>query len=134
MQRTRVHWTNENGVELTGVTTDPRELLTAINSLGGYLRVMEDLPTEPEQLKSLQTTEPNWQCPTCRHWVRVTEAVHLKSGHKQVRMPIDQELFDRTAPAWNCVTSDGPHYLHPLDGSCQWCGKSREALARETVR
>jgi hypothetical protein len=42
--------------------------------------------------------------------------------------PVDPELFARTAPAWNCVASDGPHYLNAA-GGCQWCGRSREAIA-----
>lgn len=37
--------------------------------------------------------------------------------------PIDPELFNRTAPAWNCVSdpADGPHYLSGR--VCQWCGR-----------
>lgn len=37
--------------------------------------------------------------------------------------PVDRELFERTAPAWNCVAypGEGMHYLAP-DGRCLWCG------------
>jgi hypothetical protein len=40
-----------------------------------------------------------------------------------VNEPIDRELFERTAPQWNCVDfpGDGMHYLSP-GGVCQWCG------------
>jgi hypothetical protein len=42
------------------------------------------------------------------------------------REPVDRELFERTAPAWNCVSDpDGPHYL-ASDGTCQWCGAPRD--------
>jgi len=41
--------------------------------------------------------------------------------------PVDRELFERTAPKWNCVDfADGPHYLStgpvPPRGDCLWCG------------
>jgi hypothetical protein len=37
------------------------------------------------------------------------------------RRPVDPELFERTAPAWNCISDpDGPHYLS--GGGCLWCG------------
>jgi hypothetical protein len=46
----------------------------------------------------------------------------LMSGARiQERRPVNQELYDRTAPAWNCVSDpDGPHYLS--GGGCLWCG------------
>lgn len=36
--------------------------------------------------------------------------------------PIDQALYDRTAPAWTCITDPGmgPHYTP--HGDCLWCG------------
>jgi hypothetical protein len=43
--QTVVQWTNENGIEMTGRAATGegvRELLEAVNKLGGYLRVMED--------------------------------------------------------------------------------------------
>jgi hypothetical protein len=45
------------------------------------------------------------------------------------RAPVDRELFERTAPKWNCVNfADGPHYLStgpvPPRGDCLWCGAS----------
>jgi len=44
--------------------------------------------------------------------------------------PVDQTLFDRTAPEWNCVTyADGPHYTPGSD--CLWCGKSVAQIAAE---
>ncbi|HYK70397.1 MAG TPA: hypothetical protein VEV45_20805 [Streptosporangiaceae bacterium] len=46
------------------------------------------------------------------------------------RRPIDQALFDRTAPAWNCVTGDGPHYT-PGTGRCEWCGMTTSAIYEE---
>lgn len=51
------------------------------------------------------------------------------------RTAIDPELFRRTAPQWNCVDfpGDGMHYL-ATDGSCQWCGMSKEAIAAEEPR
>lgn len=37
------------------------------------------------------------------------------------RKPVDQELFDRTAPRWNCVDyPGGMHYMR--GGRCRWCG------------
>ena len=45
------------------------------------------------------------------------------------KQPVDRELFSRTAPAWNCVDSDGPHYTP--DGDCVWCGMTREEIAAE---
>lgn len=46
--------------------------------------------------------------------------------------PVDQALFDRSAPQWNCVSYplDGPHYT-PGTGGCAWCGKSTEKIAAE---
>lgn len=43
-------------------------------------------------------------------------------------LPIDAELFARTAPAWNCVDfpGEGMHLL-ARDGSCLWCGAARGA-------
>jgi hypothetical protein len=43
--QTVIRWTNENGVEMTGRAATGegvRELLEAVSTLGGYLRVMED--------------------------------------------------------------------------------------------
>lgn len=38
------------------------------------------------------------------------------------RKPVDQELFDRTAPRWNCV--DYPDGMHYMSGNrCLWCGR-----------
>ena len=47
-------------------------------------------------------------------------------------VPVDPDLFARTAPRWNCVSfpGDGMHYLN-RDGSCQWCGATREDIAAE---
>ena len=43
------------------------------------------------------------------------------------REPVDRELFNRTAPKWNCVDyDDGMHYL-PGD-RCLWCGRTREQI------
>jgi hypothetical protein len=41
------------------------------------------------------------------------------------RRPVDQALFDRTAPAWNCIAY--PHSgMHLMDGdACSWCGVGR---------
>jgi len=46
--------------------------------------------------------------------------------------PVDQELFDRTAPQWNCVDypGDGPHYT-PGSGRCAWCGMTTAEIAAE---
>ena len=46
--------------------------------------------------------------------------------------PVDQALFDRTAPQWNCVRYplDGMHYV-TADGDCAWCGKSARAISDE---
>jgi len=46
--------------------------------------------------------------------------------------PIDPELFERTAPAWNCVAypNEGMHYL-ARNGGCGWCGMTREQIAQE---
>lgn len=47
-------------------------------------------------------------------------------------VPIDPELFKRTAPAWNCVAypNDGMHYV-ARNGDCQWCGMTREQIETE---
>lgn len=44
--------------------------------------------------------------------------------------PIDPELFARTAPAWNCIAdpAEGPHYIGTPDGSCAWCGMTKEEI------
>lgn len=40
---------------------------------------------------------------------------------------MNQELFDRTAPKWNCVDfPDGMHYMGVH--KCQWCGKTDEQI------
>lgn len=46
--------------------------------------------------------------------------------------PVNRELFDRTAPAWNCVDypGDGMHLLG-AGGGCRWCGHTREQIAAE---
>lgn len=50
-----------------------------------------------------------------------TEPVSIDPGHDR---PVDQELFDRTAPGWNCVAyADGPHYVDAKSGICLWCGQ-----------
>jgi hypothetical protein len=103
-----VRWTSATNVDhctLVDGAWMAREFLADVNRLGGHLREMEDVSDEEAE----------------------------RIARQPVHKPIDQELFNRTAPAWNCVAypNDGMHYLHPLDGSCQWCGKSREALARE---
>jgi hypothetical protein len=49
------------------------------------------------------------------------------------RKPVDQELFDRTAPRWNCVDyPDGMHYM--AGGRCLWCGRTggNDAVLRES--
>jgi len=55
-------------------------------------------------------------------------------GVKLQRMPIDPELFKRTAPKWNCVDypNDGPHY--PSKGNCLWCGMTKEEITAEWER
>jgi hypothetical protein len=46
--------------------------------------------------------------------------------------PIDPEVFDRTAPAWNCVAYPGEGmHLTARDGSCRWCGMTKAEIARE---
>ena len=63
----------------------------------------------------------------CRHCGKRAPA---EAVTQPVPKPVDQELFDRTAPAWNCVTSDGPHYT-PGTGRCEWCGKSQDQINAE---
>ena len=48
------------------------------------------------------------------------------------RVPVDQELFNRSAPRWNCVDfpNDGPHYL-AHDGGCRWCGMTKQEISAE---
>jgi hypothetical protein len=57
------------------------------------------------------------------------------SAHRHcVKLPVNVELFNRSAPAWNCVDypNDGMHYVDVLgDGSCFWCGMSRTEMAQE---
>ena len=48
--------------------------------------------------------------------------------------PVDQELFNRTAPQWNCVDfpGEGMHYVPDArTGRCAWCGATREQIAVE---
>jgi len=42
--------------------------------------------------------------------------------------PVNQELFDRTAPAFNCVDypGEGMHYVP--SNTCLWCGMTREQI------
>lgn len=70
-------------------------------------------------------------------WVRYPDSLNpgshvYSSAHRDCyRMPIDAELFKRTAPKWNCVDyPDGMHYVNG-DG-CLWCGKTREQITAET--
>lgn len=50
------------------------------------------------------------------------------------RLPVDPDLFARTAPQWNCVAfpGEGMHYLDG-QGGCQWCGQTREQIAADTT-
>ena len=61
--------------------------------------------------------------------VRAAERAHAGAR----RVPVDPELFERTAPRWNCVAypGEGMHYPIGADGSCGWCGLSREAREAE---
>jgi len=43
-----------------------------------------------------------------------------------MRTPVNPDLFARTAPAWNCVTGDGPHYTPGR--RCEWCGLDHAAV------
>lgn len=49
------------------------------------------------------------------------------------RQPVDQALYDRTAPAYNCVTHPGrgPHYITETDQPCLWCGMTLEQRRAE---
>lgn len=49
----------------------------------------------------------------------------------QPRKPVDQELYDRTAPSWTCITEpgQGPHYAP--HGNCLWCGMSALGIQEE---
>lgn len=49
-----------------------------------------------------------------------------------VYQPVDPELFQRTAPQWNCVDfpGEGMHYVGSA-GSCLWCGMTRDQIAQE---
>lgn len=51
------------------------------------------------------------------------------------RQPVDRELFNRTAPEWNCVAypGEGMHLLSGT-GSCGWCGMSGEQITAEYVK
>jgi len=48
------------------------------------------------------------------------------------RTPVNPELFNRTAPAWNCVDypADGMHYT-PGNVSCAWCGMTPGEIRAE---
>jgi hypothetical protein len=46
---------------------------------------------------------------------------------------IDQELFDRTAPKWNCV--DYPDGMHNISGQrCLWCGRTSAQIRENEVK
>jgi hypothetical protein len=47
-------------------------------------------------------------------------------------MPVDLELFNRTAPRWNCVAfpGEGMHYV-PGNAGCLWCGLSNQEIRQE---
>jgi hypothetical protein len=94
--RDRAQAANARGLREDDNTEIRRYLRFLTTGLGSAGRVLPDLsrkaeevasPSESTQLRSLQSVEPNWQCPTCRKWVKVTEAVHLKSGHEVVDAP-----------------------------------------------
>jgi hypothetical protein len=46
--------------------------------------------------------------------------------------PVNGELFNRTAPRWNCVDfpGDGMHYVPGTD-TCAWCGMTTEDIKTE---
>lgn len=45
--------------------------------------------------------------------------------------PIDRELFNSTAPKWNCVDYPGEGMHYAPNGDCLWCGKTREQIREE---
>jgi hypothetical protein len=40
--------------------------------------------------------------------------------------PVDQELFNRTAPQWNCVDHPGEGMHYAPHGDCLWCGMTKD--------
>lgn len=67
--------------------------------------------------------------------VRDDDGVYFGDGvdaKHLTHIPVDQELFNRTAPRWNCVDfpNEGMHCL-ARNGSCTWCGATKQAIAQE---
>jgi hypothetical protein len=42
--------------------------------------------------------------------------------------PVDQELFNRTAPQWNCVDHPGEGMHYTPHGDCLWCGMTKAQI------
>jgi hypothetical protein len=94
-----VRWTSATNVDhctLVDGAWMAREFIADVNRLGGYLREMETVSDE--------------------------DAAEIAG--QPVRKPVNQELYNRTAPAWNCIAypGEGMHYKG-TDGLCQWCGE-----------
>lgn len=72
-------------------------------------------------------------------WVRYPDSLNpgsfvYSSAHRvcyAAGESVNRELFERTAPAWNCVAypNDGMHYIPGRD--CLWCGMTREQVNAE---
>jgi hypothetical protein len=122
--RDRAQAANARGLREDDNTEIRRYLRFLTTGLGSAGRVLPDLsrkaeevasPSESTQLRSLQSVEPNWQCPTCRKWVKVTEAVHLKSGHAvlEPHRPLHR-IADEITSKWREPSYEARPYIYGL--------------------
>lgn len=63
------------------------------------------------------------------------ESILERIAEAELGQPVNKELFERTAPEWNCVKypNEGMHYLNG-DGGCHWCGMTRDQIRAERTR
>ena len=55
----------------------------------------------------------------------------LNDNSRKTRIPVDPELFRRTAPAWNCVDYPGAMHYLPGTDTCAWCGMTRAEITED---
>lgn len=62
------------------------------------------------------------------------ESILERIAEAELGQPVNKELFERTAPEWNCVKypNDGMHYVP--HGDCLWCGMTRDQIRDERTK
>lgn len=121
----------------------PRDVIDA-SELTEKERAMESQPMKQSEL-GRYVCVAHGGCLRTPHTTIMADGVWVKAGQQwssahrdcfnawqaRERQPVDKELFERTAPKWNCVDypNDGMHYVP--HGDCVWCGMTQAEIAQE---